>query len=73
VLGLVCLPALPVGIITAAVLRARPRLRPWLVAVVAGVVMAGVLAAFRAPIFGGNLLTFPPIELGAVLDHPPAG
>jgi hypothetical protein len=58
VLGLVCLPALPVGIATAAVLRARPRLGPWLVAAVAGVALAGVLAAWRAPLFGGNLLSF---------------
>jgi hypothetical protein len=58
VLGLVCLPALPASIATAALLRARPRLRPWLVAAVAAAALAGVLAAARAPVFGGNLLTF---------------
>jgi hypothetical protein len=58
VLGLVCLPALPASILTAALLRARPRLRPGLVACVAAVALAGVLAASHAPVFGGNLLTF---------------
>jgi hypothetical protein len=54
----VCLPALPVSIATAALLRARPRWRPGLVASVGAAALAGVLAAARAPIFGGNLLTF---------------
>jgi hypothetical protein len=57
-LGLLCLPALPASIVTAALLRARPRLRPWLVAAVAAAALAGVLAAARTPVFGGNLLTF---------------
>jgi hypothetical protein len=57
-LGLVCLPALPVSMLTAALLRARPRWRPWLVAGVGAAALAGVLAAARAPLFGGNLLTF---------------
>jgi len=57
-LGLVCLPALPVAVSTAGLLRARPRLRPLLVAAVAAVVLAGVLAAGRSPVFGGNLLSF---------------
>jgi hypothetical protein len=57
-LGLACLPALPASLLTAALLRAWPRLRPWLVACMAAVALAGVLAAGRAPVFGGNLLTF---------------
>jgi len=57
-LGLACLPALPVAIATAALLRAWTRLRPWLVAAVAALVLAGVLAAGRSPLFGGNLLSF---------------
>ncbi len=57
-LGLVCLPALPVAMVTAALLRTWTRLRPWLVAAVAAVVLAGELAAWRSPLFGGNLLSF---------------
>jgi hypothetical protein len=57
-LGLVCLPALPVAMATAALLRTWPRLRPLLVAAVAAVALAGVLAAWRSPLFGGNLATF---------------
>ena len=40
-LGLLCLPALPVAMATAALLRTWPRLRPWLVATVAAVALAG--------------------------------
>ncbi|MDP9209651.1 MAG: hypothetical protein M3O65_14420, partial [Actinomycetota bacterium] len=57
-LGLVCLPALPAGMLTAALLRAWPRLRPWLVAAVAAAALAGVVAAGRSPLFGGNLASF---------------
>jgi hypothetical protein len=57
-LGLVCLPALPASIATAALLRARPRLRPWLAAGVGAAALAGVLAAAQSPLFGGNLLSF---------------
>jgi hypothetical protein len=57
-LGLTCLPALPVSIATAALLRVRPKVRPGLVAAIAAVALAGVLAAARTPVFGGNLLTF---------------
>jgi hypothetical protein len=57
-LGLTCLPALPVAMLTAALLRAQPRLRPWLVALVGATGLAGVVAAGRSPLFGGNLLSF---------------
>lgn len=57
-LGLVCLPALPASIATAALLRARPRLRPWLVAGVGAAALAGVLATAQSPLFRGNLLSF---------------
>jgi hypothetical protein len=57
-LGLLCLPALPVAMATAALLRTWTRVRPWLVAAVAAVALAGVLAAWRLPLFGGNLLSF---------------
>ena len=40
-LGLLCLPALPVAMATAALLRTWTRLRPWLVATVAAVALAG--------------------------------
>jgi hypothetical protein len=57
-LGLLCLPALPVAMATAALLRTWTRLLPWLVATVAAVTLAGELAAWRSPLFGGNLLSF---------------
>ena len=57
-LGLLCLPALPVAMATAALLHTWTRLRPWLVAAVAAAVLAGELAAWRSPLFGGNLLSF---------------
>jgi hypothetical protein len=57
-LGLLCLPALPVAMATAALLRTWRRLRPVLVGAVAAVVLAGELAAWRSPLFGGNLLSF---------------
>jgi hypothetical protein len=47
-----------VAVATAGLLRARLRLRPLLVAAGAAVVLAGVLAAGRSPVFGGNLLSF---------------
>lgn len=56
-LALVCLPALPASIATAALLRARPRLRPWLVAGVGAAALAGVLATAQSPLFRGNLLS----------------
>jgi hypothetical protein len=57
-LGLACLPALPIAMLTAALLRAQPRLRPWLVALVGATGLAGVVAAGRSPLFGGNLVSF---------------
>ncbi len=57
-LGLLCLPALPVAMATAALLRTWTRVRPVLVAAVAAVALAGELAAWRSPLFGGNLLSF---------------